>query len=324
MKQYKFVAVGGTFDHFHAGHQSLLQKAFSISEQVIIGITSDDFIRPKQLFRLIQSYDIRVKTVTDFLTSYFSPYRFQIIKLTDIYGSTLENDQIEALVVGPKTYVGAVAVNKKRESLGKKKLKIVRADFIKSADHQYLSSTRIRRGLINRYGDIYADLFKSDMKITPSFRKYLQDIHGKVIKTIRDFPSTIETENIVWVGDSVGEFFVKNKIKYTLGIFDLRTQRQPNPFFQSFLQKPKVDRIINKAGIIQHHLYKALQNAIQKQKQYLYVQGEEDLAVVPLILLLPLNSLIFYGLKNTGLIMLEVTEEKKEEVAKEIAKLLHG
>ncbi|OGB76565.1 hypothetical protein A2476_00935 [candidate division CPR3 bacterium RIFOXYC2_FULL_35_7] len=103
-----------------------------------------------------------------------------------------------------------------------------------------------------------------------------------------------------------------------MGIFDLKTERKPNFFFQDLLQRQQIDRVLNKSGIIQHRLYQTIQNVIQEQKQYLYVQGEEDLAVIPLILLLPLNSFIFYGLKDTGLIMIEVTEDKKEEVTKRL------
>ena len=39
--QYRVIALGGTFDIIHIGHIELLKKGFSISEKVIIGLTSD-------------------------------------------------------------------------------------------------------------------------------------------------------------------------------------------------------------------------------------------------------------------------------------------
>ena len=41
MTQFDLVAMGGTFDIIHAGHIALLNKSFSISSKVIIGLSSD-------------------------------------------------------------------------------------------------------------------------------------------------------------------------------------------------------------------------------------------------------------------------------------------
>ena len=37
--EFALVALGGTFDIIHAGHIALLDKGFSISEKVIIGLS---------------------------------------------------------------------------------------------------------------------------------------------------------------------------------------------------------------------------------------------------------------------------------------------
>ena len=41
--EFELVALGGTFDIIHVGHIALLEKGFSISKKVIIGLTSDEF-----------------------------------------------------------------------------------------------------------------------------------------------------------------------------------------------------------------------------------------------------------------------------------------
>jgi uncharacterized protein (UPF0218 family) len=50
------------------------------------------------------------------------------------------------------------------------------------------------------------------------------------------------------------------------------------------------------------------------------VLGEEDLATLPAVLFAPLTTLVFYGQPGEGLVMVEVTEKKKEEVFKMIEK----
>ena len=39
------VAVGGTFQPLHDGHKTLLRKAFELSKNVDIGLTSDEMAR---------------------------------------------------------------------------------------------------------------------------------------------------------------------------------------------------------------------------------------------------------------------------------------
>ena len=47
MESFDLVAMGGTFDAIHNGHMALLNKAFSISSKVIIGLTSDQLATKK-------------------------------------------------------------------------------------------------------------------------------------------------------------------------------------------------------------------------------------------------------------------------------------
>ena len=65
--RYKYSIVGGTFDKFHLGHQKLLEKTFELSENIAIGITTDNLNRGKFLADLIDSYETREKNLKHFL-----------------------------------------------------------------------------------------------------------------------------------------------------------------------------------------------------------------------------------------------------------------
>ena len=47
MLKFSLIAMGGTFDIIHQGHITLLSTGFEISDKVIIGLTSDEFVQKK-------------------------------------------------------------------------------------------------------------------------------------------------------------------------------------------------------------------------------------------------------------------------------------
>ena len=84
VQHHTSVAVGGTFDHLHAGHKllltmtalrpsaSLYEKSREYNQggiQLTIGITSDDLLKEKQYREEMQSWDVRKDLVEQFLQS---------------------------------------------------------------------------------------------------------------------------------------------------------------------------------------------------------------------------------------------------------------
>ncbi len=68
MSKYKHAAVGGTFDILHVGHKHLLENSFQISEEVVIGVTSDNFVN-KLNKKVLNNYDTRTDNIRDFIDS---------------------------------------------------------------------------------------------------------------------------------------------------------------------------------------------------------------------------------------------------------------
>ena len=43
MKKYARIAVGGTFDILHKGHEKLINETFKLADEVFVGLTSNKF-----------------------------------------------------------------------------------------------------------------------------------------------------------------------------------------------------------------------------------------------------------------------------------------
>lgn len=151
-KNFKTVAVGGTFDEFHKGHRALLMKAFEVGEQVLIGLCSDEFVKKLNKPHTTASYKQRLEELKAFLQKHDFLKRTRIILLDDVYGVTLSEGCVEGLVVSKETKPTALKINKKRKEIGLPSLQIVVIDMVPSENHVSISTSRIHRGEIDREG----------------------------------------------------------------------------------------------------------------------------------------------------------------------------
>jgi len=153
-KRFKAVAVGGTFDELHKGHRALIMKAFEVGEHVFIGLCTDEFIRSMAKPHVTATYERRLEELKAFLKKLNVLDRAEIIPLNDVYGNTLAEDSVEALVVSTETESTAFKINKKREEANLPPLQIVRIDMVDAENHSPISTTRIRSGEIDREGHL--------------------------------------------------------------------------------------------------------------------------------------------------------------------------
>jgi len=148
------VALGGTFEPLHEGHKRLIDVAVKLGgSNLMIGVTCDEMARKR--LRSVLPFEVRVENLRRyFLRRYgFEP---EIVKICDPYGKTLEID-FEYIVVSPETYKTARMINEKRVKMGKRPIKIVVVDFVLAEDGKPISSTRIKKGEIDRYGRLIKD-----------------------------------------------------------------------------------------------------------------------------------------------------------------------
>lgn len=306
-KRYRTIGLGGTFDHFHKGHETFLQFAASLADVVLVGVTHTRLTQHKPYADLIEDYQTRVRSIKRFCHSHH--ITCEIVELTDAVGPTLEGSHVQALCVTPETEPGAVKINELRRNLGLRELPVYIADYFLNEAGKPLHADQIRSGECSRSGIVYGSLFQQDMTLLPPQRDFFQQAQGPLVDEprVEDF-----TQTVAVVGDYCLENFITHSWHYDLGIFDLLQQRAAVTS-DVLSQLPQTATANNPPGIISLQLIKALKNILQTKQRHLHIKGEEDLAAVALVLLLPLNSQVYYGQPHEGMVCMTVTEKLKEQ-----------
>ena len=152
MKKYREVAVGGTFDVLHRGHKALLSKAFEVGEKVVIGLSSDESVAKMGKPHITANFTERKKDLASYLAEMGLIDMAEIVPLKDPYGLTIKGQGLEALVVSKETAKTASSINEARQKAGIPPLEIVAVDMVQAENSTPISTTRIRRGEIDRNG----------------------------------------------------------------------------------------------------------------------------------------------------------------------------
>ena len=158
----------------------------------------------------------------------------------------------------------------------------------------------------------------------------------KVENYIKDYLTSGYRINVFLVGDIVSKDFLENQFLNNyirLCIIDEKTQRN----FIPMKFEGKFEEIIefkSPKGTITKESFKLLEHIFQKKKKTLLkiIQGEEDLLVLPLVLVLPytqnIKNLVFYGQPPItdskhpipeGIVMVDVNKRIQKTVQKFIS-----
>lgn len=330
-RQYQTIGLGGTFDRLHHGHKSFLDFATTLGNELMIGLTDSKLTQDKPLAHLIESYQVRKRALAVYCQR--QGYKFNILKIKDIYGPTLDKSSSpEALVVTSATLKGGELINRQRIKHKLKPLPIHVHSLQKDQTKKPISSARIRQGIISRAGQVYHLIFAKDQQLSSRQNKFFSNNQGALVvdnqgalvanQNIKAKNSHIKTKSKidssktdarVVVGDVCLQKFIDQGWSYDLAIFDQLNERLPYE-----LKNIKVEAVANNPpGFITKNLVKTLLLWTQHRYKHLLIKGEEDLAAVAATLVFPLNTHIYYGQPQEGMIELVVTEKIKQQFAQQ-------
>jgi pantetheine-phosphate adenylyltransferase len=327
--KYSHTIVGGTFDRFHLGHEKLLNTAFEQSVHVTIGISTEKLYKNKLLANTIEDYKQREKYIREYINKNKLDERAYYISIDNIYGTSLTDKDIDAIIVTEDNVNTANLINQKRSEIGFSQLEIITFPFVTGNDGEVISSGRIRKGEIDRKGNSYQSFFADTSLVLPeTLRTVLREPIGTITQNLQSIKNADKSvPMIIAVGDIVALSFFSFGSQADVSVVDFKTRRHElhgddeislNALNPTFSCKNPAGKIEKEAVLI---LRKAIEEFIQTGiKQTIKIIGEEDLMTLPAILFAPLQSVVVYGQYDQGAVIVEVTEQKKQEIAQLLKK----
>jgi pantetheine-phosphate adenylyltransferase len=323
MTKHDLIVCGGTFDLLHKGHKAFLKNILDQSEKVILGLTSNLYVQSFKNGFFISDFKNRKENLEQYLDSIGSKDRISIVPIDNAYGPLLTSDNnFQAIAATPETQKTAEEINSKRKSVGLSELEIIVIPFVMAEDGKPISSSRIRNGEINRDGRLYVKntWLNRNLFLPDNLRSKLQKPFGEIYS---DVSQNIIGSKTIAIGDITVQKFIhsassRQDTEPFLSIVDFQVQRQKQ--FDKiedlgFKNNEEIVKVNNPAGAITFELFNAIQNAFKtKENKIVLVDGEEDLAFLPVMLIAPLNYQVYYGQPNQGLVQVKVTEENKEKI----------
>lgn len=322
MKKFNYVVCGGTFDHLHDGHKEFLRFAFSLGEKVLLGITTDKYIQKYKNQERIEAFNFRKIVLVDFLKSEAFLKNAELVAIDNIFAPILfsKKNKVEAIIVTKKTLKGARYINKLRKEHGLKPLKIITCPLKRNQDKRLICSTRVRNGEIQRNGAYYVDpkFLNNNFIINQKLSKELKKPFGHLCKE-NDFLNYGSNSSFVASIGDVTTITLNNKfLKHAISIIDMHVAREKK-FAKikelGFDGEVELVKAINPSGHITKSLIKGIKKALSFAKKnkrvVIVVSGEEDLSVIPFVILAPLGFKVLYGQPKKGLVVVDVSEKSK-------------
>jgi len=137
---------------------------------------------------------------------------------------------------------------------------------------------------------------------------------SQTMPRLKELVERTHPPKIITVGDVVSTEAQVAGIPVSLAIIDGKTMRHG---YAPPISKTRVTfHVVNPAGTISQESWQAIKNALKQEAATVIVEGEEDLLALPAILEAQLNALIVYGQPSQGIVIVEVTSQRKAKLAK--------
>jgi uncharacterized protein (UPF0218 family) len=141
-------------------------------------------------------------------------------------------------------------------------------------------------------------------------RKLFKEPFGDLHQSIEEIIPLITDKTVYAVGDVVTHNLQRNGIHPAIAVVDGYTMRSPCSRMPAVMGE--CIHIKNPASTISDDLICALDYAVTHSPITVVIDGEEDLAVIPLVLAAPEGAIILYGQPHKGVVLRTVNRDAQE------------
>ena len=150
------------------------------------------------------------------------------------------------------------------------------------------------------------------------YRKKFKKPFGKIYPDLNNInKSLLENHFTISIGDETTNNLLNADIIPKIGIIDNIIERKTSK--HNIEYNAITLNAVNPPGTITDELWAAIEKSFdfcEKSNVLIVVDGEEDLAVIPCVLMAPEGALILYGQPGEGVVLVET--DKVKEKAKEM------
>jgi len=138
-------------------------------------------------------------------------------------------------------------------------------------------------------------------------RKLFKEPFGELHREMEEILPLLASSTVYTVGDVVTHNFRKAGMIPSVAVIDGFTMR--SPCNNTLTVTGECIRVKNPAGSLTKSLIEAIGHAVAHPPMTIVVEGEEDLAVIPMVIAAPLGSIVLYGQPHEGVVLRTVTPE---------------
>jgi uncharacterized protein (UPF0218 family) len=149
------------------------------------------------------------------------------------------------------------------------------------------------------------------LRLPEGERHLLKKPFGNLYRDIQEILPLLTGKKVYAVGDVVTRNLLQHGITPALAVIDQRSMRKPCDDIPSYPAHRFSAR--NPAGVITEDLIDRIDQALCSEPAVILVEGEEDLAVLPVVVRAPEGGILLYGQPHEGVVIREITPEAKKE-----------
>ncbi|WP_214020933.1 GTP-dependent dephospho-CoA kinase family protein [Methanoculleus sp.] len=151
------------------------------------------------------------------------------------------------------------------------------------------------------------------LRLPEAHRGLFKKPFGTLYESIGELLARLEGRAVYAVGDVVTHNLLAAGVVPDIAIIDGYTMR--TPCNRSPLLRARRLTAKNPPGTITDELADAIDTAVRNPPGVIFVEGEEDLAVIPLVLAAPIGTAVLYGQPGEGVVLRLVDASAKQEAA---------